>query len=97
MFASVFSTTTPNPLRRGATIGEDVRRMGDAHRFLVGIVATRTARVVGDVRALFPRGFGVAFARTSLVKLAQHRDALERLSDRSVGCRRMFLCSPCGT
>ena len=55
--------------------------MGDAHSFLVGIGATRTARVVGDVRALFPRGFGAAFERTSLVKLDQHRDALERLSD----------------
>ena len=58
------------------------RRMADAHRFLVRIGATRTARVVGEVRALFPRGFGASFERTSLTKLDQQRETLDRLTNR---------------
>ena len=61
------------------TRGERVR---DAHAFLLAIGARRAAKVVGEVLALYPRGFGAAFRRNAEDQLDHHRVALDRLASR---------------
>ena len=57
-------------------------RVRDAHAFLQAIGARRTAKIVGEVLALFPRGFGAAFRRDAEDLLDRHSVALDRLAGR---------------
>ena len=61
------------------TGGERVR---EAHAFLQAIGARRAAKVVGEVLALYPRGFGADFRRNAEDLLDRHRVALDRLAGR---------------